>query len=218
MVRSLLAPLGAAAFLLLAAPAAAHSDDFEVWLNPSLSSALDGNTGVELETAQRLRRASSGRADTYLFRFWLNQDFSDVITLSGAVERRVNDPGADETRFLQQLATRHGVLRTRLRLEQRLVGGGRMGLRLRPRLGLNAPLDKADRWRLEANAELFLTLRSTSAGGEDGLTGLRTQIGVSHELSDRVSLTLAYLRQQDVESGAPDRVGHAPLIGLELSF
>lgn len=211
-------PLGVVAALLLAAPASASDDALEIWLNPSVSFALDDDTGLEIETAQRLRSEADGREDTYFTRFWINQDLSDHATLSGGAERRINDPGRDETRFLQQLSLRHGIVRTRFRLEQRLVDGRRMGLRLRPRLGVDVPLGADSRWAFLADAELLLTLRSTSAGGDDGLTGLRTQIGISHELSDSVAITLAYLRQQDIEEGGPDRVGHAPLIGLELAF
>jgi hypothetical protein len=212
------APLFAAAALLFAAPAAANDDAAELWFNPSISYALDDDTGVEFETAQRLRSEADGRADTYYSRLWVNQDLSDAVTLSGGVERRINDPGANETRFLQQVSTRHGILRTRNRLEQRFVDGGRMGLRLRSRLGVDIPLGEERSWAFVGNAELFLTLRSTSSGGDDGLTGLRTQLGLSHDLTEEVALTLAYLRQQDFENGAPDRVGHAPLLGIELSF
>jgi hypothetical protein len=200
-----------------AAAAAAGDDAFELWLNPAASFDIDDDTGVEIETAQRLRSASDGRADTYYARLWLNQELSDTFTLSGGAERRINDGDDDETRFMQQLSTRHGVLRTRLRLEQRLVdGSGRMGLRLRSRLGAAIPLDS--RWSLQGSAELFLTLRSTSTGGKDGLTGLRAQLGASYALSDHVSLTVGYLRQQELIDGAPDRVGHAPLVGIEWSL
>lgn len=202
---------------MLHAPAAASDDGFELWLNPAVSFELAGDTGVEIETAQRLRDASDGRVDTYYARLWLNQNLSDSVALSGGAERRINDGDDDETRFMQQLSTKHGVLRTRLRLEQRFVDrSGRMGLRLRPRLGAAIPLDS--RWSLHGTAELFLTLRSTSAGGNDGLTGLRTQLGASYALNDDGSLTVGYLRQQDLVEGAPDRVGHAPLIGIEWSF
>jgi hypothetical protein len=201
---------------LAAAPAAASDDGLELWLNPSVSFALDGDTALEVETAQRFRSAGDGREDTYFARLWINQDLSDAVTISAGAERRANDPGRDETRLMQQLATRHGVLRTRLRLEQRFVDGRRMGLRLRPRLGVKLPV--ANDWALFSDAELMLTLRSTRIGGDDGLTGLRTQIGASVEVSRSVALSLAYLRQQDFDKGGPDRVGHAPLIGLELSF
>jgi len=203
----------------IASPAHSSDEGFEVWLNPSISTDLDADTAVELETAQRLRSADDGRGDTYFFRLWLKQDLTDAFTLAGAVERRINDGGRDETRTMQQLSGRHGVLRTRLRFEQRFVDGAdRRGLRLRPRVGVSFPLDEAGRWSAGANEELFWTLRGTRAGGDDGITGLRTQIGLGYEVSDRVELSLTYLRQQDFEPGGPDKVGHAPLIGLEYSF
>lgn len=208
---------------LLTAPASAlaedHNDGFEFWLNPSASFDLDDNTGLEIETAQRFRNASDGRPDTYFARLWLNQDVSDAVTLSGAVERRINDGAANETRLIQQMTGRHGILRTRLRLEQRLVDGAdRMGLRLRPRLGVAVPLDEEGRWSFETDAELFWTLRGNNRNSDEGLTGLRTQIGLGYEVNDRLALSLAYLRQQDFESGGPDEVGHAPIIGVEFSF
>lgn len=210
--------LAAFAAIALPTPAAAQDEDLELWLNPSISFDLDPDTGLEVETAQRFRDGSRGREDTYFGRLWLNQELAGNVTLSGAVERRINDPGRDETRTIQQLSTSHGILRTRLRLEQRFVDDRRMGLRLRPRLGVEVPIDRDGQLAFVADAELALTLRSTSAGGDTGLTGLRTQIGASYEVSDRVSVTLAYLRQQDIEEGAADRIGHAPIVGVELSF
>lgn len=217
-------PLPAFALAAIAASAAAspaHASDeaFEFWLNPSVATDLDADTAIELETAQRFRNSGDGRVDTYFFRLWLKQDLSDAFTLGGALEQRINDGGRNETRTMQQLSGKHGVLRTRLRLEQRFVDNAdRMGLRLRPRLGVAVPLDEAGRWEAGADAELFWTLRSTSAGGDEGITGMRTQIGVGYEVSDNLGLSLTYLRQQDFEPGGPDEVGHAPLIGIEYSF
>lgn len=205
--------------LCMPSAALATDDDFEFWLNPSVGFDLDENTGMEFETAQRFRDAGNGRPDTYFFRLWVNQALSDSVTLAGAVERRINDGGSDETRVIQQLSTRHGIVRTRLRLEERFVDNAdRMGLRLRPRLGIAVPIDEAGRWSFKSDAELFLTLRSNNAGGDTGLTGMRTQIGFGYDISDRVSLSAAYLRDQDFEDGGPDEVGHAPIVGIEYSF
>ena len=214
--RRCLALVAAAAFF--ASPAVANDEGLELWLNPSAAVALDSDTQAELEVALRFRSEADGREDTYYTRLWLHRELSDALTLSGAVERRVNDPGGDETRLMQQLSTSKGVFRTRLRLEQRFVDEGRTGLRLRPRAGVELPLGEDGRWAFVSNAELFVTLRSTSAGGDEGITGVRTQIGARREVSDRLSLTLAYLRQQTIDENGPDRIGHAPLIGVELSF
>lgn len=219
-MRRLIAFLVAGAAAALPAPALAGNDDgFEFWLNPSVSVDLDDDTGLEIETAQRLRDAGDGRVDTYFGRLWLNQKVAGNITLSAAFERRINDGGRDETRLIQQMSTSHGILRTRLRVEQRFVDDAdRMGLRLRPRLGVSVPLGEAGKWAFKSDAELFVTLRSTSIGGDDGVTGLRSQVGFAYSISDRLSVSAAYLRQQDFEKGAPDTVGHAPLVGLEFSF
>lgn len=209
-----------ATLLLVSVPSAAAASDnvAELWLNPSVAIDLDDDTGLELETAQRFRSAADG-PDTFFYRFWLNQNVGDGLTLSGAVERRINTGDDHETRTMQQLSLSKGMLRSRLRLEQRFVDDAdRMGLRLRARLGIKVPLADDGEWSFGADAEPFITLRSTSAGGEDGLTGLRTQLTIAHEISDKLTISAGYLRQQDIRRGAPDRIGHAPILGLELSF
>lgn len=208
------------ATLIFTTPMASATDEAaEYWFNPAVSFDVDDDTGLELETAQRLRSAADGRPDTYFVRLWLHQAVSGNTTLSGALEQRINDGGANETRLIQQLSTQHGVLRTRLRLEQRLVeNADHAGLRLRPRLGLSIPVTEDERWQFKTDAELFLTLRSTSDGGETGFTGTRTQIGFAYEVHSRLALSAAYLRQQDIRSRGPDTVSHAPVIGIELSL
>ncbi|MES2884190.1 MAG: DUF2490 domain-containing protein [Pseudomonadota bacterium] len=211
---ALLASLALAPQIVVATDEAA-----EYWFNPSVSLDVDDATGLELETAQRFRSEADGRPDTYFARLWLNQSVSDNATLSGALERRINDGGSSETRLIQQLSSKHGVLRTRLRLEQRFVENtDQMGLRVRPRLGLALPVSENQRLQFKTDAELFLTLRGTSDGGDTGLTGLRTQIGFAYEVNSQLSISAVYLRQQDIRDHGPDTVGHAPLFGVELSL
>lgn len=212
--RTLALGMGLAALSL--APAAASDEALELWLNPAVAWSLDDRTDIRLETAQRLR--PEGRPDTYFARLWLNRKLTDAVTISGAMERRANEPGNDETRLIQQLSGKRGIWRGRLRLEQRFVDDQQTGHRLQPRLGVELPVGDGEHWKAFADGELFLTLRSTSAGGDTGLTAVRTRVGASYKVSDRLSLTLAYLRQQDIDRSGPDRVGHAPLIGVDLSF
>ena len=205
--------------VLASAPAVASSDGGELWLNPSVSFDIDKDTSVEIETAQRLRNADDGRVDTYFARFWLNQKMAENLTLSGAIERRINNGGSDETRLIQQMTTSHGYLRTRLRLEQRFVDSAdQTGLRVRPRLGIAVPIDADERWTFRTDAEMFLTLQSTSNGGDTGLTGLRTQMGIGYDVTPKLTLSAGYLRQQDFDDRRPDVVGHAPVIGIEFVF
>ena len=207
------------ACLLIPAPALASDDHFEFWLNPSVTADLDDDTSVEFETAQRFRDAGSGGVDTYFARIWINQKLDSNFTASAAAGRRINDGGSDELRFHQQVTYRSGILRGRLRMEQRLADGAdRLGLRLRWRIGASVPLDSEGEWTGFADAETFLTVRSIDVGGKDGLTGIRTQIGVRHALTDSLEVGLAYLRQQDIRDGRPDRVGHAPLLSLEFAL
>ncbi len=208
-----------AALAAAATPAAASEDDFELWLNPSVATDLDDDTGVELETAQRFRDDGRGRTDTFFFRLWLNQKVSKALTASAAAERRINHGGADETRLIQQLSGKSGIVRARVRLEQRFVDrADRMGLRLRTRVGVTVPLADEGRWAGFANTEPFFTLSSTSRGGDTGLTGLRSSIGMEREVSERLTLSLGYLNQRSIDRNGPDEVAHAPILGVELSF
>lgn len=197
----------------------ASDDAAELWLNPSVEVGLVDDTAFELETAQRFRSEDDGRVDTYFFRGWVRQNIADNAALAGAVEYRINDGGSNEVRTMQQLSTSHGFLKTRLRLEQRFVDGAdRMGLRLRPRLGVGFDLTEDGRWSAGADAELFWVLRGNNVGSDTGITGLRTTVGVEYEVSENLSLGLSYLRQQDFEDGGPDDIGHAPLIAIEYTF
>ena len=208
------------AMAAMATPAAAADEDFEFWLSPSVEFDLDDDTAIEVETAQRFRDAGNGRVDTYFARLWLKQDVGNGITLAGGLERRINDGGRNEVRVMQQASLSSGIFRARLRLEERFQQDrdGRMGLRLRPRAGVSFPLGDDGRWSAGTSAELFWTLRSNSPGGDTGITGLRTQVGVDYEVSDNLELGLTFLRQQDFEAGAPDEIAYAPVIGIEFSF
>jgi hypothetical protein len=210
----------AAAALLIGTPtlALASEEGAELWYNPGVTFGLDDNTAIEIETAQRIRSASKG-ADTYYARLWVVQDVTDRLSISGGFERRVNNGAANETRLLQQLSGKAGIVRGRLRLEQRFVDGAEQtAWRLRSRVGVNVPLDTDKKWRAIADTEGFFTLRATRAGGQTGLTGLRSQAGFAHEVSDRIGISLTYVRNQEIIDGRPDRVGHAPLFGIEFSF
>lgn len=201
-----------------ATPAHATEDYFELWLNPSVATELSDTTEVELETAQRFRARRDGGRDTYFFRLWINRKIGSGVTLSGAVEQRWND-SQQEQRLHQQLSFRRGAFRSRSRLEQRFVDGeDRMGLRLRQRIGFEVPIADDGEWSAGANAEGFFTLRAGNRGGDTGLTGLRTTVEVGREISDSLSVSLGYMRAQEIRSGRADRVGHAPLIGVELSL
>lgn len=211
---------GAAVLAALASAGAvdAETNHFEVWLNPAITKSVSERTELELETAQRFRDAGEGGRDTYFFRLWVNHKLSSNLTLSAGVEQNWND-SQGEQRLLQQASYKFGVLRGRSRLEQRFVEDtDQMGLRFRQRVGVQVPLDEAGKWAAIANAEGFFTLQPTTDGGQTGLTGLRTIIEVTHQVTDNLEVGLGYLRQQDIRKNRPDRVGHAPLIVLTVGL
>ena len=205
------------AALALATPALASDEDMEFWFNPSVSKAVDGRTSVELETAQRFRK--DPRTDTYFVRGWIKRDDARDNTWGVGIEQRWNGPDQQEVRLLQQVGYELGPIDLRTRMEQRFVStDAQTGWRVRQRIGTSVPLGDSDTsWSLRADAELFVTLRSTDPDGQTGVTGLRTFVGFEREFG-RYEVGLGYLRQQDVRDNAPDRIGHAPFIGVGVAF
>ena len=205
------------AALALATPALASDEDMEFWFNPSVSKAVDGRTSVELETAQRFRK--DPRTDTYFVRGWIKRDDARDNTWGVGIEQRWNGPDQQEVRLLQQVGYELGPIDLRTRMEQRFVStDAQTGWRVRQRIGTSVPLGDSDTsWSLTADAELFVTLRSTDPDGQTGVTGLRTFVGFEREFG-RYEVSLGYLRQQDVRDNAPDRIGHAPFIGVGVAF
>jgi hypothetical protein len=215
MKRLVLAALTAA--LSLATPALASDEDMEFWFNPSVSKAVGGRTSIELESAQRFR--NDPRNDTYYMRGWIKRDDARDNTWGVGIEQRWNGPDQREVRLLQQVSYSWGPIDLRTRTEQRFISTDpRTGLRIRQRIGTAIPLGDSDNsWSLAANAELTVTLRSTTPDGQTGVTGMRTFVGVEREFG-RYEVSLGYLRQHDVRDGAPDRIGHAPFIGVDIAF
>ena len=209
-------PLFLVPFLIVAAPAAAAEQQFELWLNPSASVAIDDETFLEVETAQRFRPEPDD--DTYYARLWLGREIAEKVTLYGGVERRYEGEGR-EVRFLQQIYYPLGPLAGRTRLEQRLIEGEPdTAWRIRQRVGGALPLSSPEGgWELAANIEGFFVLQPSEPGDQTGLTGIRSFIGIERELG-KLELSLGYLRQQTVRRGAEDTVGHAPFIGVGLTF
>jgi hypothetical protein len=203
--------------LSLATPALASDEDVEFWFNPTAGKAVDGRTSIELETAQRFR--NDPRQDTYFVRGWVKRDDDRDNTWGVGVEQRWNGPDQREVRLLQQVSYALGPIDLRTRTEQRFVSTDpRTGWRVRQRIGTSIPLGDSDgSWSLTADAELFVTLRSTEPDGQTGITGLRTFVGFEREFG-RYEVSLGYLRQQDIRDSAPDRIGHAPFIGVGIAF
>lgn len=198
-----------------ASPAGGAEGRFELWLNPSVSTKLDGATTIVLETAQQFRPEPAD--DTFYGRAWLGRRLAEDVTLRLGLERRSEGSGR-ETRLLQQLSYPLGPVSARTRLEQRFIGGQpRTGWRLRQRIGASVPLSGRSSWALAATVEGFYTLRATARDSDTGLTGVRTFLGVERDW-ESVELSLGYLRQQSIRRGAADTVARAPFIGMDFKL
>ncbi|WP_309627216.1 DUF2490 domain-containing protein [Brevundimonas sp.] len=189
----------------------------EFWFNPSVSTAAGDRTSIELETAQRFR--NDPRNDTWFVRGWIKRDDARGNSWGVGIEQRWNGPDQREVRLLQQVGYELGPIDLRTRVEQRFVSTDpQTGWRVRQRIGASIPLGESDNsWSLTADAELFVTLRSSDRDGQTGVTGLRTFVGFEREFG-RYEVSLGYLRQQDVRDTAPDRIGNAPFIGVAVNF
>lgn len=205
------------ATLSMAGPALAGDDDNEFWFNPSLTRTIDARTVIEVETAQRFRK--DPRHDTYYVRGWVKRDDAHANTWGVGIEQRWNGSEQREVRLLQQVGYAWRNIDLRTRMEQRFVSTDpQTGWRVRQRVGTSIPLgDAEEHWSLTANAELFLTLRNTDPDGQTGITGVRTFVGLERSFG-RYDVSLGYLRQQEVRDDAPDRIGHAPFVGLNINF
>lgn len=218
-VKAACAAMLLGAGLLAAAPALANDEAFELWFSPSVRAALDGNTDLRIETAQRLRNSRDRRPDTYFARVWASQQVSRHLTIEGGIERRITDGGSDETRLLQQLVAQHGIFRNRVRLEQRFIDRtAQTGWRLRTEHGVRLDLDRQGDWFFRADAEFFFTLQTNNIGGQTGFTEQRSQAGFGHRFSDHFNASLSYKRIHAIRRGRPDVIGHAPMIHMEYSF
>lgn len=200
-------------------PAFAADEALEVWLTQTVSYHLDSNTTARIETTERFRNANDGRPDTYFVQGWLGQQIDNNNLVEVGIEKRVTAPGADEIRVHQQVSTRLGLLRNRLRVEQRFVdNSGQTGWRVRVRPGVQVPLDKEHKWSLRGDAEFFLTLKPTRAGGQTGLTEQRIQLILIRRVNDHTNFSFGYTRSQTIRKSNQDVVGHIPTFAFEYNF
>ncbi|WP_300973481.1 DUF2490 domain-containing protein [Sphingomonas sp. LHG3406-1] len=211
--------LVAALAATFATPAMAEENRLEGWFEGSVVAKLDKKSFVEFETQQRARGSSNPIGDNQTYRVWLGTKVGKT-TLTGGIHRS-KEGSTKETRLMQQASYPLGIagLKGRTRLEQRFIDGAdKTGWRLRQRVGVGVPLSREDGgWEFVATAEGFLTLRATSNGGQTGLTGLRTFLGMERSIG-KLDLSVGYTRQQNIRENAPDRVGHAPTLGLTFNL
>ncbi len=205
----------------LAVPSQAHAatEQLEFWFDQTVSKKVDKTTKITLETGQRFRDIEAQRFDSVFGRAWFTRKLDKNFKASVAVEYRVNGTAPDEVRLTQQIKAKNGILRAGLRFEQRwLPETDRVGLRARPKLGVEFPLDKDKKWNAVVDGEAFFDLRVAQPKLDTGLTTVKTRVGVAHQLSKRVELRAHYLRKQVFKPNYPDKVSHAPQISLNITL
>lgn len=199
-----------------AAPALAADESAEFWLTPTITTKLDSDTEIRAEFSYRTREEENVRGETLFGRVWIRQDLTDALKISAAIERRENE-GANETRFIQQIALRKGWLAARLRFEQRdTEEAQRLGLRFRPLIGVAHRFGSGQRWEAHATVELQWTLQGQDNSAEQGLTAYRTDVGASYRLRHDLQLGLSYLRQRSFRSQREDQILHVPAVNINL--
>lgn len=203
--------------LSCAGPALAHRNDTQFWFGESIAAPLDKQTTIALDTSERLRYTRIG-ADQYLARVSIDRRIAKGIEI-GAGFTWQGTGRLNEYRPHEQIVLTQGLFALRTRLEQRMIDGvDDMVWRLRERLQIAKPLDRARRWTAVVSGEGFIHLNRTGATALTGLVMFRTQIGLRRQIGDTLSLGLLYQRQQQMVAGGADIVNHAPVMSLGFKF
>lgn len=128
-----------------------------------------------------------------------------------------------ESRPYQQLlwaGRRAGFgLQYRLRCEERMPDtGDDLGLRIRHRFRVSRPVSGVKNLAWVLSDEVFLNLNATDWGAHRGLDQNRVFAGGEWRWSDTARSEAGYLHQFTNRPGRPNRVNHALLLTLALSF
>lgn len=209
---------------LLLAPTVAHAQqvDSQLWLQTNANVTIGDREKVTLEGIGRFSDRAEGFSHAELGALFTH-------TLPGGIEvsigyRHVEDWNRgvalpNEERLRQMvLVPLGGGFSGRLRLEQRFnSSGGGVGVRVRPRLGFDTPLNDKG-LKLFATQEHFLNLNTTSWGQQGGYERMRNAAGVSFGLGGKLRGEIGYLNQYRFgRDGRRDQMDHAATFTLSLN-
>lgn len=220
----LLAPLAAIASLI-ASPAVAAEDDFNIWGGQFVFVDLDdeGDWYVRAEAQERFTD-DADRLGQLLLRSFVGYRISDNVDIGGGYAYILTDPvgpvEVNEHRFYQELNvtlySKDGVkLTSRNRLEQRTFEeSDATGWRYRNLVQLTVPVSESN--NIIAYTEPFIGLNDVANNG-DGLKLWRNFVGVSVPITKQVTFTPGYLNQYVFRTGE-DKVQHIANIGVFARF
>lgn len=209
---------------LLFAPAVAHAQqvDSQLWLQTNGTVTIGSREKVTLEGIGRFSDRAEGFSHAEVGALFTH-------TIEGGVElsigyRHVEDWNRgvalpNEERLRQMvLVPFGGGFSGRLRLEERFnSSGGGIGVRLRPRLGFDTPLNDKG-LKLFATQEHFLNLNTTAWGQQGGYERMRNAAGLSFGLGGKLRGEVGYLNQYRFgRDGRRDQMDHAATFTLSFN-
>ncbi len=213
--------------LLLATPAAAQQTDEQLWLQVNASLAIGAREKVTLESIARFSDRADGFSHAEIAGLFTHTTRGGV-ELSfgyGHVEdwNRANRLPSEERLRQMVLVPLGSGFSGRLRLDERInSGGSEIGVRLRPRLGFDTPIN-AHGLRLFATSEHFLNVNGTAWGQRGGYERMRNALGLSIPLGGRLRGAVGYLNQyrfgRDAGRDAGrDQMDHVATFTLSLNL
>lgn len=209
---------------LLLAPVAAHAQqvDHQLWLQTNGTVTIGDREKVTLEGIGRF----SDRADGFSH---AEAGALFTHTTEGGIElsigyRHVEDWNRgialpNEERLRQMVLVPFGSgFSGRVRLEERFnSSGGEIGVRVRPRLGFDTPLNDKG-LKLFATQEHFLNVNTTAWGQQGGYERMRNAVGLSLGLGGKLRGEVGYLNQYRFgRNGRRDQMDHAATFTLSLN-
>ncbi|MFL0356104.1 DUF2490 domain-containing protein [Erythrobacter sp. GH1-10] len=217
--------IGAACAFLIAAPAAATEDDFNIWGGQFIFVDLDeeGEVFVRLEAQERFTN-DADRLGQLLLRSFVGFKIDDTVNVGGGYAYILTDPigpvEVNEHRIYQELNVtlidKGGFkLTSRNRLEQRFYEeSDQTSWRYRNLVQATVPI--TERNDLVLYTEPFIGLNDVPFNRE-GVANWRNFAGVSFPVSDAITFTPGYLNQYVVRDGE-DRMDHIANIGVTARF
>jgi hypothetical protein len=187
-----------AALLAAAPPARAADADLQSWTLLTAQGHVTGRVRLYGELQPRMALAPEAFFDRLLVRGAIGWDLRRDVTVWLGYAWTPTFPGGfrDEQRPFQQLTIGEdllgGRLLNRMRLEQRLVEGDDLSLRLRHLVRYARPLAPGSPWLLAAYDELFWNLNAPERGARQGFDRNRLFLGVNR-VAGRVTLEAGYL-------------------------
>jgi hypothetical protein len=209
---------------LLFAPTLAHAQqvDHQLWLQTNGTVTIGSREKVTLEGIGRF----SDRADGFSH---AEAGLLFTHTMEGGIElsigyRHVEDWNRgvalpNEERLRQMILVPFGSgFSGRLRLEERFnSSGSEIGVRLRPRLGFDTPLNDKG-LKLFVTQEHFLNLNTTGWGQRGGYERMRNATGLSFGLGGKLRGEVGYLNQYRFgRDGRRDQMDHAATFTLSFN-